>query len=224
MPLMTKGQIRTAVAQAVDDPTFKKWSQTNLDLLITQVQDTMFEAILDSYEFLTSFSESVAMTSGIAALSLLTKRFYRIQKITGVTSGLEIQPKLPFEQVPQIAYSIIGGTIETSPVQTGSLTVRYSYLPTRFTDLSTDSTALASEYPEGHESALIYLTAAWAMTKGDEESMAQIGRIADQSIESMLTHIARLYPIGANARNAAIKNTLMRNTLVGGGAPSGGAQ
>lgn len=227
MALMTKGQVRSAVSQAIDDPTNKKWSQTNIDLLIQMVLDTMFETILDTYEYLTSVTDTQSTAAdGTMALSALTKRFYRLQKFSIVSSGAELQPRLPFEQVPQTTYAIIGGKIETAPVQNAiSMNIRYSYLPASFTTLATDATSLPIEYPEGHESALIYVTAAWAMTKGDEESMAQIGRIADSALESLLTHIARLYPIGANARNNAIKNTLLRNPLVGGMAsPSGSAQ
>jgi hypothetical protein len=224
MALMTKGQIRTAVSQAIDDPTNKKWSQTNIDLLIQMVMDTMFETILDTYEYLTSQIDTQSTASdGSLALSALTKRFYRMQKFSLVSSGAELQPRLPFEQVPQSTYAIIGGKVQTVPIQNAiSMNIQYSYLPTSFTALATDATQLPVEYPEGHESALVYVTAAWAMTKGDEESMAQIGRIADSALESLLTHIARLYPIGANARNAAIKNTLLRNPLVGGMAAANG--
>lgn len=227
MALMTKGQIRSAVSQAIDDPTNKKWSQTNIDLLIQMVMDTMFETILDTYEYLTSQTDTTSTSAGgVIALSALTKRFYRIQRVLKVSGTLELQPKLFAEQVPQATYYIAGGNINTDPAQVStSHNITYSYLPTSFTALATDATLLPVEYPEGHESALIYVTAAWAMTKGDEESMAQIGRIADSALESLLTHVARLYPIGANARNAAIKNTLLRNPLVGGmAAPSGGSQ
>lgn len=173
----------------------------------------MFEAILDSYEYLTSQADSIALTAGASALTLLSKRFYRVQKVVLASSGAELQPKLFPEAVPQNSYYLLGGNIVTEPVQTGNITVTYSYLPTRFNDLATDATVLA-DYPDGHESALIYLTAGWAMTKGDAESMQQIGRIGDVALEAMLTHIARRYPIAPALNVSRIKAALIRNPLV----------
>jgi hypothetical protein len=216
MALMTKGQIRTAVAQAIDDPTNVRWTSTNLDMLISMVQDQMFEAILDGFEFLTSNTESLTPSSGAVAISSLAKRFYRVQKVLNTVTGIELHPKISGESYPQPTYEILGGSIITTPTVSGSnsLSVRYSYIPGKFTNLANDNTLLAIEFPEGHEGALVYLTAAFALSKGDSESITQVSLLADVAVNAMLAHIARLYPIGANARVAQVKAQLMRNPLV----------
>lgn len=216
MALLTKAQTRTAVAQAIDDPDNKRWSAANLDILITLVCDTMFEAVLDSFEWLTSQSDTVTPSAGAIALSGLTKRFYRVQDLIKVSDTSHPHGRLFTESIPQPSYYMLGANIVTDPAITGSssATVIYSYLPTRFNDLASDGTALPAEYPDGHESALVYLTAAWALAKGDAESIQQTALIADQALESMLTHIARRYPVGANARVQQVKASLMRNFLV----------
>jgi hypothetical protein len=216
MALLTKAQVRSAVAQAIDDPGNKRWSQTNLDVLISMAQDTMFQTINDTFDFFLSNGEALATdANGIIALSSLAKRFYRMQQVKVVSSGLELQPKLFSESVPQASYYLLGNNVVTDPVVvSSSLRLTYSYLPVKFFDLATDTTVLA-DFPEGHEAALIYYSAAWAMTKGDAENMAQIARIADSSIEALLSHIARRYPIGTNARVQQVKMALMRNPLLG---------
>lgn len=214
--MLTKLQVRTAIQQAIDDPQAKRWTAANLDMLTTLVEDTMFETILDSFEYLTSQSDLVTPSSGVIALSSLTKRFYRVQEVIKVSDGSRIQPRLLPERVPQPSYFMAGETLTLDPSITGtnSVSVRYSFIPLRFNDLASDSTALP-DYPDGHEAALIYNTAAWAITKGDAESMAQIGRLADLATTALLSHVARRYPIGADARVAQVKATLMTN-LIGG--------
>lgn len=218
MPLLQKGQVRTAVRQAIDDPNSKRWSDANLDILITLVEDTMFQAIIDSFDYFTSQTDATLTPSGTGTVDItgLTKRFYRIQLVSRNSDGVQLQPKLMIESVPQPAYDLRGTLLTTTPAVTGasSLSVTYAYLPLRFTDLASDVTPLTSEYPEGHESALIYTSASWAMTKGDAENMAQIGRLADVSVDALLTHISRRYPIAPNMRVQAIKQAIIRNPLV----------
>lgn len=217
MPLLTKSQTRTSIRQAIDDPQSKRWSDANIDILTTLVQDTMFQAVLDSFDYFTSApAEAVTPAAdGSYLLSGTSKRFYRMQRVVRASDSVELQPKLLPESVPQPAYDIRGNTLYTTPVVTGasSLQLTYSYLPLRFTDLANDATMLPAEYPEGHEAALVYLTASWAMTKGDAESMNQIARIADTAVDAMLSHIARRYPIAPNSRVQAVKAAILRQPL-----------
>lgn len=211
MALLTKDQTRAAVRQAIDDPSGNRWSDTNLDILITMVEDVLWQAINDTFPwFLSQTDVSATNPSGVIAISALTKRFYRIQKLTLTSSGAEYQPRLANETFAQATYYMLGASISTDPIVISSnMNVAYSYMPTRFIDLALGSTQL-TDFPEGHESALVYLAAAWAISKGDAESLAQISRIADQAIESLLTHIARRYPVSAMNAVPMAKMAIMR--------------
>lgn len=216
MSVFTKDQIRSAVRQAIDDPTSSRWSDSNLDILITMVEDTIFQAVLDTFPWFQSTGETVT-TGGGGSVNLdttLTKRWYRVQKVIKVSDSSELQPKLFNESLPQATYFMQGPFLNTSPLIVGanSITVTYAYLPSRFTDLATGATAL-TDFPEGHEAALVYLSAAWAMSKGDAESIAQVGRIADQAVEALLVHIARRYPISAMSGVPLAKQAIMRNYI-----------
>lgn len=224
MALLTKTQVREAVRQAIDDPSDQRWTDANLDILIGMVGDVLWSAILDSFEFATSQSDTVTPAAGgkidvTVAGALLSQRFYRVQKVTRVSDLKEAQPKVFKEVVPQLSYYMLGKNIVTDPAVTGSnsVTVEYSYLPTNFNSLASDGTSLPSEYPEGHEMALVYLASAAAIIKGDAENMGQIGRMADMAVTAMLTHIARRYPIGAMQRINQVRYAILNNPLVSGG-------
>jgi hypothetical protein len=218
MALLTKAQVRTAVRQAIDDPDATLWSDGNLDILITLVEDTMFQAILDTWPFALSLAESkTTSAAGAIDTSLgvtLTNRFYRVQKVVRDSDGVELQPRLFTEAVPQSTTYYMLGNLIITPVLAGAVTTTYSFLPLKFSELALETTALPN-YPDGHEAALIYLAAAWALAKGDRESIQQIARIADQAVEALLTHIARRYPVAVQPRVTAVKAQIMRNALGG---------
>jgi hypothetical protein len=221
MALLTKGQVRTAVRQAFDDASSKRWSDANLDVLIGGMGDMLWSAILDTFEFTTNQQDTVTPAAGgkvdvSSSAGVLSKRFYRLQAVTKASDSSDVQPKLYKEKVPQNSYYMLGQNIVTEPAITGanSLILDYSYLPTRFDQIANDGTILNTEYPEGHELALIYLSASAAIIKGDAENMAQIARLADTAVEALLVHIARRYPIGAIQRIQQVKNSIMRNPLV----------
>lgn len=214
---MTKGQIRTAVRQAIDDPQSKRWSDANLDVLITLVWDTLFQALNDTFDTYT-LTENTATTDGAGRHCCYypfgSYNLYRFIRVTRTSDGAELLPKLPTDNIPgSLWYFHANGNLNTGLLTTG-VTIQYSYVPTRFVDLATDATNLPPEYPAGHESALIYVAASWALTKGDAESMAQVARVADMAVDIMVTHIARRYPIAPNMRLNAIKNAIMRIPLV----------
>lgn len=215
MAALTKGQIRTAVRQQIDDPGAARWSDANLDILITVVQDAIWQQILDSFpDYLTVEETETTSAAGKVALSALTGgRFYRIQRILN-PSNIPLHPILFNEAVPQGAYYILGGNIVTVPVvNAANVTINYSYLPTRFNDLANDNTAV-TDWPEGHEGALIFTSAAIALTKGDAESMNQLAVIANAMLDSMVTHIARRYPVVASVRQPSITFQMIKG-LVG---------
>lgn len=224
MALLTKAQVRTAVAQAIDDPSNARWSAANLDILVSLAQDALWQQILDTYPQYRSVTEAETTSgSGVIALSALTVpgRPYRVLKLTRNSDGAEFQPIRPNEAVPQTAFYIEGENIVTVPAQpTVAMTVTYASFPTKFNDLATDGTALDG-WPEGHEGALIYTAAAMALTKGDAENMQQIARLADMQTEAMLDHIARRYNVAVLRRAPSVKFSTVRNPLLGTSGPEG---
>ena len=223
MGLLTKIQTRVAVAEAIDDAAYARWSAANLDLLITLVQDSLWQQILDTAPYFLSVLENeTTSASGVIDITtgLTSKRFYRVQDVLKNADSTVYTPVMYGEATPTSQYYyILGDEIVTSDNST-STDVVYAYLPTKFDDLASDATVL-DEWPLGHEAALIYMSAAWALTKGDAESMAQVGRIADTAVDAMLRHVARRYPVPVAPRQPAVISQTVRNPLiplsVGGG-------
>lgn len=219
MALLTKAQVRTAVMQAIDDPNNKRWSSANLDILIGMVGDMLWSSVLDSYEYATSYDQTVTPAAGgLIDTTGLTKRFYRAQKVLRVSDSKYAQARRPEEAVPQLSYYQSGINIVTDPAVTGasSVTLTYGYLPTNFNALSADGTSLPTEFPEGHELALVYLSAAAALIKGGAEDMGQVGRLADAAVDAFLAHISRRAPTSTQQRAAYVKNMIMSHPLVSG--------
>lgn len=220
MAVLTRGQVRTAIQQAIDDSGAVLWSQANLDRLTEMAEDTMFEAVLDTWPWFLSTSQSVAPnTSGQVALSTgLTSRFYRVLRTSRDSDGRELAPRLYTEALPQPAYYVLGDNLTTDPViaSPSTITVVYSFLPAKYTGLVDDNTALPN-YPEGHEAALVYLTASWAMTKGDREDATQLTQVANQAVEALLRHIANRYPGGSPATITQVLERIMRNPIAAAG-------
>jgi len=220
MALLTKAQVRTAVQQVIDDAGATRWAAANLDILIGLVQDTLWQQVLDTYPWFLSVEEAETPSAGgiidITTALTVPGRMYRIQAVKLAASPYtEYQPQLYTDSMPQTnTYWILGDEIQVKPAAATALTVTYSFLPTKFDGLATDATVL-DQWPEGHEAALIYSAGAWAMSKGDAEQIAQIGRIADHAVEAMLDHCARRYPVAVERRNRTVKGQTVSNPLLG---------
>lgn len=215
MAALTRVQVRTAFREAINDADGDAWGDTAADQLLSLVCDQLFAVLLTNWPWLTSVAEAeVPVASAIALSGLTSARFFAVQRV--VSGSTEYKPKILGEAYSAPGYYILGGNIvtETPGVGVTSTTITYSYLPTRVNALASDATALA-DYPEGHEAALIYLAAAWALTRGDQESMAQIVRLADSAVDALLTHIARRYPTPVQPSLTAIKAQIMTTVLAG---------
>ncbi len=190
MAPLTKADVRNLTQQAFDDPSATRWTSANLDLLTEVVLDTLTEAVLNTFPWATSQTDAIALSSGAIDTGSCTKRFFAVQKfLVGTTL---YQPAIYNQSFPQKTYSMLNGSIVTSDTASGTANVTYSFFPTRYSTLS-DGTAMV-EYLQGHEAALAYLTAAWAMQKGGQEDIGQTGKLAEYAIDALLRHIARRYP------------------------------
>lgn len=217
MAALTKGVVRTAVQAAINDAGGDTWSTSDLDQLISLVEDTLFSVLLEHWPWLTSVLEATVGVSNTVALSVLvSQRLFAIQKVLDNDVSTEYKPALYGEAFASPYYYVLGGSIvSASPgFSTHNVRVTYSYLPARFTGLATDNTVLP-DYPEGHEGALIYLAAAWALAKGDQESIEQVARIADFQVDALLKHISRRYPVPVQPNLTAVKQQIMGAVLAG---------
>src|ERR1043166_2382811 len=88
--MLTKAQYRTITRQYLDDPSAKRWSDANLDLVITFVLDDIWCDMLDTAPYLTCMYQQIGLplrAPGYVDLRQtvnggdLTQRFYRLQQL-----------------------------------------------------------------------------------------------------------------------------------------------
>lgn len=190
MAQLTKAAARSLTQQFIDDPAGKRWSPTNLDILLEGVLDELWGELLDSFAWIRS-TEAATLTPvapGTINLDTALTRFYRLQQVAkdGQAYTL-IDPKdvLVVNGVAVAAehstYTIMGGLLYLFPLDTvtNSVSVRYNSRPAAFTTLNdTDSVT----WPDGYHLAYCYDAAARAMEKGDREESARLGKRAETSL------------------------------------------
>lgn len=190
MAALTKADVRTATRQALDDPNAKLWTDANLDVLTQLVVDHITSTLLDVFPWLTSVTASPTLVSGAVDVTLLDERFVRVQKLL-VSTNL-YQPKTYEEAYSQRTYTVTGGLVTTSDAASGTATLTYGYLPQPYTELAEDD--VLPEFLQGHELAVIYVTAVWAFTKGSREDAAAIAALADSAVDALIRATARRSP------------------------------
>lgn len=216
MPL-TKAQYRTAIREAVDDPSGARWSNNNLDQLTEFVADDLYSDILDMAPYINSQYQQISLplrAPGYIDLRTtafggdLTQRFYRLQQViadgrqyfakdprdflmsaTSATGDITtIRASTGVEQ--RFSYQFLGNQLWLHPL--GNVTtfveLRYNFRPVPFTSL-TDGYIV--DMPEGSHKALIYLTAADALAKGNAEDAQQVRMIGEMAKQKMLDSIRR---------------------------------
>lgn len=212
--MLTKAQVRAAVAQAIDDPSAARWSAPNLDVLISGVYDNLWGDILEwsprHVSQLDTLSGVGITTPGFIDLDVApSKRFLRVQKLvrdglryTYAPSDLFViednELKAPTSLVADGYFTFLGRQLWLFPLElTPEVELRYSFLPPSFTGLA-DGTAIS--FPDGHESALIYEAAARAFTKGDAESMQQVRTLATDAIARLRSSLSPMLAVSREPR------------------------
>jgi len=216
---LTKAQYRTAIREAIDDPNGKRWNNTNLDQLTEFVHDDLWGEILDMAPYIVSQYQQIPLplhAPGFIDLRTtdfggdLTQRFYRLQQLIAdgrqyfakdprdylmVASQLTndvttIQASTGVEQ--RFSFQFLGNQVWLHPL--GNVTtfveIRYNFKPVAYTSL-TDGFQVSM--PEGSHKALIYLTAADAMAKGNAEDAQQIKMIGLEAKQRLLDSVRRQY-------------------------------
>lgn len=198
---LTKDQFRAALANLIDDPNNLWYSSTNLDTIITLTIDEKWGELLNFSPFYRSTLETITGTPKLTAagaidLSQLSNRFYRIQSL--VRDGRtfeELNPKnlqMTAGAVvvgPDYHYTFFGDFIYMFPISASqSLELRYSSLPAAYSSLGASDPIV---WPDGHEAALLYETAARATAKGDREDNSRFVQLAAHTWGNLLTRVKR---------------------------------
>lgn len=216
---LTKAQVRSQVRQMIDDPSAKRWSDSNLDQLIELVLDDLYGEILDIAPYINTQYQQIGLPlhpPGFIDLRQtiyggdLTQRFYRLQQLIAdgrqyfckdprdflmVASSLTgdvstIQASTGVEQ--RFSYQFLGNQLWLHPL--GNVTtfveIRYNFKPTQFTSLTNGSIV---DMPEGSNRAIVNLSAAEALTKGNAEDAQQFLMLGQDAKEKLINSIRRQY-------------------------------
>ena len=193
MALLTKDGARSLIQQFIDDSGAKRWSAANLDILIEGVLDELWASeLLEVAPWLRS-TESSALTPvapGTVNLGTALTRWHRLQLVVrdGVTYT-EANPKDVLVEngvtisAPPRTYVVMEDLLYLFPLATtANVYVRYSSLPTAFTELASDADVT---WPDGFHLAYCYDVAARAMEKGDREESARLAKRAEMSLHRL---------------------------------------
>lgn len=203
MPL-TKAAARSAIREAIDDPSGERWADAALDTLTSRVLDALWSDLLEVAPWLTSqlqtFTASQVIAPGYLDLRLTTnggqlaQRFYRVQRLIRDSheyeSLQELQTKYRVvveadEEVtaPRFAYQVQGNQLWIHPLAVDSgVELRYAFLPVPYTALTE---GYEVPWAEGYDDAYIFETAARCFLKGDTEDPRAYKALASESLERL---------------------------------------
>lgn len=210
------------IQQILDDPNATLWTAPNLDILTGVVLDELFSDILDVAPYYNSFYQQFALPlhppgfidlRTVADGGDLTNRMYRIQQV--IADGRQYFPKDPRDYLmsatsntgdvttikadtgveQRFSYQFLGQQLWLHPLGqvTTFVELRYSYRPARWDTNADNVTTDTIGLPDGHEDALIYVTAARAMAKGNREDVSQIREDAEAARQRLMNFIRRRY-------------------------------
>lgn len=217
--MLTKLQIRTSVRQYFDDPNSARWSDANLDQLISFIYDNLWSDILDMAPYWNSAYQQIALplrVPGYIDLRLntdggdLTKRFYRLQQC--IADGRHYFAKDPRDYLmtassntgdvttirastgveQRFSYQFLGDQLWLHPLGqvTTFVELRYSFNPPSFTSLGDGANV---DFPDGSEHCLVLYSAAHAMMKGGAEDSSGLMKLGDKAYVSLINSIRRRY-------------------------------
>lgn len=214
---LTKSQVRSQIRQLADDPNAKRWSDPALDVLIEGVHDDLYGDILDAAPYFNTQYQQIGLplhSPGYIDLRLgiyggdLSQRFYRLQQC--IADGRHYFGKDPRDYLmvaksqtgdistiaadsgveQRFSFQFLGNQLWLHPL--GNVTtfveLRYNYKPTAFSSLTNGSIV---DMPEGSYRALINLSAAEALPKGNAEDATQFRSMGNEAKQSMLNAIRR---------------------------------
>lgn len=203
MAVLTKGQVRTMVRSLLNNEPSVFISDAILDNFIGLTYDELFRSILTlnpNYNSVTTILTNFSPPGIIDTINDLVGsgvgRFHRLHSLViDSRTYAEVDPRDVLLQnsaiivAPDFHYAFYGEIIYPFPLKGASgwtAEVKYSYLPTRFIDL-TDTTALT--WPNGNEGALIYEVV--ARLHNDSNRAVIYGKIAATAKEAMFDSVRK---------------------------------
>lgn len=201
---------RAMVQEYMDDPEGKRWAPDFLDYHIALTLDDLWGDILSvapyftsQWQNLDSITDPGYINTRLQSLATnpghLTKRFYRVQKLTRngqeyreVKQNTVVIEDDEYKVAENHAWFRLGYYIYLSPFDTDDdVEIRYSYLPTAFYDLDEDDLV---EWPEGFDTVWIYEAAGRAMLKGSAEDSNDLLTMAAHGKRRMLSAVSQAGP------------------------------
>jgi hypothetical protein len=196
------------VRELIEDSSGRWWATpANLDLLIGATRDELWSEIHDVKPWFTSQLDELTaldapgfIDTRLTATGDLSQRILRVQKI--VRDGreyhevraqdvvIEDEVMLVAEQRSQNVYVRMGDQLHLLPYATsGDVEIRYSFLPALFSGLADGDAVL---WPDGHELALVFGSAARARSRGDTEDVSTVAAFAEQSWQRLLARVRKM--------------------------------
>lgn len=217
---LVKSQVRSAVRNLIDDPNAKRLSDSQLDVVIEGIHDDLYSDILDTAPYFNSQYAQIGLplrSPGYIDLRQsiyggdLTQRFYRLQQCiadgrhyfakdprdylmtaAAPTTGsvADIRADTGVEQ--RFSFQFLGNQLWLHPLGqvTTLVELRYNCRPQAFTSLTN---GYIVDMPEGSYRALINLSAAEAMPKGNAEDAQQFRAMGEDARQKLLNSIRRQY-------------------------------
>lgn len=204
---MTRVEAETLIRELADDPDGARWSDFNLRLLASVTLDDLWSDLLTSVPgFLSQLDTVTSLDSPgyldtrlVADGGKLSQRFFRIQSLTrddqeysqvqGHQVVLEDSERLVGPDHSWIRY---GDALYLLPLElTPEVEIRYSYLPTKWSDLGGNTEV---PWPDGHEFVYVQEIAGRAMLKGSAEDPTRILQLADSARRRCIAHCQKVGP------------------------------
>lgn len=212
---MTKSAARSMIKELLDDTSASSvtlMTSTNLDLLTSMVIDELASDAFEVDPWFKILTQTIASadiaapgTIDLRSTSASGKLTQRLQRLLLVTRNgrhyIQYHPtNILIEDAaalvaPDYTYIILGDKLHLFPYDTqADVELTYSHKPTAYTSLAD---GVNVDWPEGHEGAFIYETAARAIAKGDREDSTQLRMFADKSWHRFMSYVKRRKGYGA---------------------------
>lgn len=182
--MISKGSFRTLVRGLIKDRDEKLIDKPTLEVIINSSFDDQWSELLEAAKYVTSQYDVISSLPNkfidprlASAGGMLSQRYYRVQHIVrgdkeyGFTDARNVlfdAAGTAIISAPDFTYTNIGDRIYLFPMETSAVSIRYSFYPVSYRDLS-DLNVIA--WPEGYELALAQYIAANILTGDDADRL-----------------------------------------------------